>query len=77
MSGMNTVAFLKQVEEQRSLEHALTWEGTFSDYLELAAKNPHVADLAHARVYNMIMAAGFDESPETHVRRYKFFEEEL
>ncbi len=77
MGAMNTFAFLKQVEEQRSQERALSWEGTFADYLELVAKNPHIADLAHARVYNMIMAAGVEEAPETHVHRYKFFEDEL
>jgi len=77
MGAMNTLAFLKQVEEQRSQERALSWEGTFADYLELVAKNPHIADLAHARVYNMIMAAGVEEAPETHTHRYKFFEEEL
>lgn len=77
MGAMNTFAFLKQVDEQRSQERALSWEGTFAEYLELVAKNPHIADLAHARVYNMIMAAGVEEAPETHVRRYKFFEEEL
>jgi len=77
MGGMNTLAFLKQVEEQRSQERALSWEGTFAEYLELVAKNPHIADLAHARVYNMIMAAGVEEAPETHAHRYKFFEEEL
>jgi len=77
MGAMNTFAFLKQVEEQRSQERALSWEGTFAEYLELVTKNPHIADLAHARVYNMIMAAGVTESPETHVQRYKFFEEEL
>jgi serine protein kinase len=77
MSATNTFSFLKQVEAQRSQERALSWEGTFAEYIELVAKNPHVSDLAHARVYNMIMASGFEESPETHVRRYKFFEEEL
>ena len=77
MGAMNTLAFLKQVEEQRSQERALSWEGTFADYLELVAKNPHVADLAHARVYNMIMAAGVSEASDIHGQRYKFFEEEL
>lgn len=77
MGAINTIAFLKQVEEQRSQERALSWEGTFADYLELVAKNPHIADLAHARVYNMIMAAGVADAPDLPVRRYKFFEDEL
>ena len=50
--------FSKQVEEQRSQDRALAWEGTFAEYLEIVAKQPHVADLAHARLFNMIVAAG-------------------
>ncbi|MCS6777076.1 MAG: protein prkA [Chthonomonadaceae bacterium] len=74
---MKTTEFLKQVEEHRKQEQALAWEGTFSDYLEIVAKNPHVADLAHARIYNMIMSAGVEEDPVTGTKRYKFFEGEL
>ncbi|MDW8207214.1 MAG: hypothetical protein RMJ43_05205 [Chloroherpetonaceae bacterium] len=75
--SMKTTEFLKQVEEHRKQEQALAWEGTFSDYLEIVAKNPHVADLAHARIYNMIMSAGVEEDPVTGTKRYKFFEGEL
>jgi serine protein kinase len=77
MGAMNTSDFLKQVEEQRSQEKGLVWEGTFSDYLELVSKQPQIADLAHARLFNMITSAGMEETGEGLPRRYKFFTEEL
>ena len=75
-NSLSTMEFLKQVEEQRSLEKSLAWEGTFAEYLELVRKNPRITDLAHARLFNMIMAAGVDETPEG-VKRFKFFDGEL
>ena len=77
MGAFNTSDFLKQVETQRSQDRALAWEGTFADYLEIVTKQPHVADLAHARLFNMIVAAGVDEPNEIGERKYKFFEEDL
>ncbi len=76
MGAIKTSDFLKQVDEQRSQERALAWEGTFAEYLDILAKNGQVADLAHARLYNMIMAAGVDDTPEGG-RKYKFFLEDL
>lgn len=77
MGTFNTLDFLRQVEEQRSQDRALAWEGTFAEYLELITKQPHVADLAHARLFHMIMAKGLEETPEGGPRRYKFFEDDL
>ncbi len=67
--------FLKRLEEHRSLEKTLAWEGTFADYLEVVKKNPTVCQLAHARIYEMIKAAGVEEV--NGVKRYKFFASEL
>ncbi len=67
--------FLKRLEEHRSLEKRLAWEGTFTDYLEIVRKNPQVCQLAHARIYEMIKAAGVEEAGG--VKRYKFFASEL
>jgi serine protein kinase len=68
-------SLLKRLEEHRLGESKLTWEGSFADYLELVAKNPHVAQLAHARIHRMIVSAGVTEV--NGVRRYKFFGSEL
>jgi hypothetical protein len=56
-----TFDLLKAAEEHRHQADKLRWEGTFADYLEIVKQNPRVAGLAHARVYDMIMAAGAED----------------
>jgi serine protein kinase len=77
MGSMKPSDFLKQAEEQRNLESKLAWEGTFADYLDIVAQNPNVADLAHARIYDMIIAAGVEDRGEGKPREYKFFRQEI
>jgi serine protein kinase len=77
MSTIKPTDFLKQAEEQRALEQKLSWEGTFADYLEVITKTPNVADLAHARMHDMIMAAGVDDPGDGRPRDYLFFRHEL
>ncbi len=67
--------FLRRLEEYRSLEKQLAWEGTFQDYLKIIKKRPFVSQLAHARIYDMISVAGVDEKEG--VKQYKFFSDEL
>ncbi len=74
---MSTWDILKQAEEQRQTADKLHWEGTFKDYLDIVAKNPKVADLSHARMYDMISAAGVEDPGEGQPKVYKFFEGEL
>ena len=74
---MSTWDILKQAEEQRAQTDKLHWEGTFKDYLDVVSKNPKVADLAHARMYDMIAAAGIQDNGEGKPKTYKFFEGEL
>ncbi|MGO8670504.1 MAG: PrkA family serine protein kinase [Capsulimonadaceae bacterium] len=74
---MGNWEILKKAEEHRAVADKLHWEGTFKDYLDILAQNPKVADLAHARLYDMIMAAGLEEAVDGHLRRYKFFDGEL
>ncbi len=76
MPEFNAGSFLKQVEEQRSQERALAWEGVFSEYLEMLSKNPQIAALSHARLYNMIISHGVEESPDGG-KRYGFFANDL
>jgi serine protein kinase len=59
------------------LEKQISWEGTFRDYLEIVQRNPKVANLAHARIYDMIMSAGVEERGEGQPKEYKFFTSEL
>jgi serine protein kinase len=74
---MSAADFLRQIEEQRRLEKQIAWEGTFREYLEIVQQNPKVANLAHARVYDMIVSAGVEERGEGQPREYKFFTSEL
>ncbi|MCL6638727.1 MAG: PrkA family serine protein kinase [Firmicutes bacterium] len=68
--------FLKRLEEHRSSERQLAWEGTFQEYLQIVKERPHVCQLAHARIYNMIKSAGVAEK-ENGVKEYKFFSSEI
>ncbi|MCG0314220.1 MAG: PrkA family serine protein kinase [Calditerricola sp.] len=67
---------LKRITEYHAQEERLRWEGTFAEYLDIVRKNPHVAQTAHARVYNMIKSAGVEET-ENGRKIYKFFSREI
>jgi serine protein kinase len=67
--------FLNRLEAFRQQEKKLTWQGTFKDYLTLIQEKPHVAQLAHARIYNMVVSHGVEEVEG--IKRYKFFQQEI
>jgi serine protein kinase len=65
-----------RLENYRKEEQKLAWQGTFSQYFDLVTANPKIAQLSHARLYDMIMSAG------THVGKndekvYDFFARDL
>ncbi|WP_026961788.1 PrkA family serine protein kinase [Alicyclobacillus herbarius] len=64
-----------RLKEFKEREESLRWKGTFEQYLAIVEKNPAVAQTAHARVYDMIVAAGVEEV-DGH-KKYRFFEDEL
>lgn len=66
---------LERLEQYRQETKKLYWEGTFADYLAMVIANPQLARLAHARIYDMIAAAGVEEVDG--VKRYRFFSEEI
>lgn len=70
------MSFLDRLNAYRAREEELHWEGTFSDYLDIVRKQPSVAKTAHARIYDMIAAAGIDTDAEGN-RHYRFFDSEL
>lgn len=67
---------VKRLEEYRDRERSLGWEGTFSQYFEIATQRPSVAQLSHERIYNMIVAAG-SETNKLGEQRYNFFSDEI
>ncbi len=66
---------LQKLDEYQKRENLLKWEGSFREYLEIVAKNPLVAQLAHARVYQMIKYCGITE--ENDRKKYGFFDKEI
>ncbi len=73
---MSTGDFIKQIEDQRSQDIQLAWQGSFADYLEIVERNPRVADLSHARLFDMVRSSGFEEE-EGKPPKYSFFADEI
>src|ERR1044072_6291422 len=69
-----------RLEALRQEHAALAWEGSFRDYFELVTQNPRLAELSHARINDMIHAAGVEklnEGTRDEIARYNFFATEL
>src|SRR2546421_4014557 len=78
--GNNKFNISERLEGLRREREALRWEGTFRDYFELVSQNPRLAELSHARINDMIHAAGVEklnEGTRDEVARYNFFASEL
>ncbi|HBQ95321.1 MAG TPA: protein prkA, partial [Sulfobacillus sp.] len=56
---------------------AWNWEGTLADYLIKVQQTPSIADLAHARIYRMIMSHGIERLETQDVPRYNFFSKDI
>lgn len=70
----------EMLESHRRERERLKWEGIFRDYFELVTANPRLAQLSHARICDMILAAGVEkiaEGTRDEINRYKFFSDEL
>ncbi len=67
---------IQRLEQHRAEEQRLAWSGTFADYFELVRQNPSIARLAHARVFDMITAAGV-ETDGGGQHRYAFFADDI
>jgi len=65
-----------RLDAYRQQQRDIAWRGTFEDYFTIVTTNPKVAQLAHARVYDMIMSYGTEEAPDG-APRHLFFAREL
>lgn len=69
------------IQSNQNLEdfRQLTWEGSFTDYLDLVRQRPETSRTAYQRLYDMIMSYGTDEYTEFRkkVVRYKFFDDPI
>jgi serine protein kinase len=78
--GKNQFNISQRLEDLRRDREALRWEGSFRDYFELVAQNPRIAQLSHARINDMVHAAGIEklnEGTRDEIARYNFFATEL
>src|SRR5216684_3363307 len=70
----------ERLEDLRRQHEAMRWQGSFRDYFELITQNPRIAQLSHARLNDMIHAAGIErlnEGTRDEIISYKFFAAEL
>jgi serine protein kinase len=72
--SQSILASLSQAQDTQHYR-ALTWDGTFSQYLDLVRDNPLLAQTAFQRIYQMILSHGLEEYQENKERitRYHFF----
>jgi serine protein kinase len=68
---------MQRLAEYRSEEAKIHWQGNFADYFERVKDNPRLTRLSHARIFDMIMAAGVEPRGDHEPPRYKFFADEL
>src|SRR5690242_6448343 len=83
------MTFAQLIRDDRANRESKAWSGTFLDYLERVRENPAVAQLAHARLYDMLKIPGgmsIMESDDSRVKRlykdepiqvYNFFKDEF
>ena len=57
----------------------LSWEGSYSEYLEIVQKNPTVTRTAFQRLYDMILSYGTEEYQQFKEKliKYKFFDDPI
>ena len=71
--GLNLI---QRLEQHRAEEQRIAWSGTFAEYVELVRRDPTIARLAHARIYDMITEAGI-ETDARGQHTYAFFADEI
>jgi len=64
-----------RISEYRAESEKLSWSGTFRDYIDILRRDNSPAMTAHARVYDMIVSHGVEESSGS--KKYKFFNSEI
>ena len=72
-SLLGMISELQDIREYQEL----TWEGTFTEYLDIVREDPGVCRNAYQRLYDMVMHFGTEEYTEYKKRiiRYKFFDD--
>jgi serine protein kinase len=63
--------FEKIIREDRANRESKAWRGTLLDYLEKVKEDPTLTKLAHARLYDMMMAPGMSSITDSDDQRAK------
>lgn len=81
--------FGELIKSDREKSDKFKFEGSFLEYLDIVKKNPLVAELAHKRMYDLIIKSGFEvlNPEENHrirkiygndiIKRYNFFKDDF
>ena len=78
MSKVDLQKFMDENYSRKDFSH-LHWSGSFQDYLDLVATNPHVCRNAFQRVHDMILSYGTSTYTEykKEITRYHFFDDPI
>jgi len=83
------IDFQSIIDQDRDRRQKNSWEGTFIEYLEICKENPGLANLSHAKLFNMIKDSGIaeintEEDPRlgrlfknVKLRRFDFFADQF
>jgi serine protein kinase len=69
MADLNN--FERVIKEDRAARESKQWRGTLLEYLELVKADPTMTKLAHARIYDLIIASGLHSLHDTDDPRTK------
>ncbi len=81
--------FKEFIETDREKSNTQKFEGSFLEYLDIVKENPEIVNLAHKRIYEMIMSKGVEElkgeeNPRVRkiygndlIRKYGFFKNDF
>ncbi len=81
--------FKEFIETDREKDSTQKFEGSFLEYLDIVKENPEIVNLAHKRIYEMIMSKGVEElkaeeNPRVRkiygndlIRKYGFFKDDF
>ncbi len=77
----STTQILENLQQKYFNEdfRALSWGGSFTDYLEVIRKNPQVLRTSYQRLYDMILSYGTEEYEDSRkkITHYKFFDDPI
>jgi serine protein kinase len=73
-AGSSLLQIVSEMQDRKKFQE-LNWTGTFTEYLEVVARDPRVTRNAFQRIYDMIMDYGSEEFIDAKKRliRYRFF----